>query len=87
MDFGHNYSTQQYGIIENVNKHNFQAKPQSGHYDPEEGPKHLDGLSQNTYQDLLGHRVILIATDRGSGDNNINSRVNRTQASCFLIII
>ncbi|EPY89698.1 hypothetical protein CB1_000085003 [Camelus ferus] len=36
----------------------YNAKPQSGHYDPEEGPKHLDGLSQNTYQDLLESQVV-----------------------------
>ncbi|XP_049716792.1 meiosis-specific coiled-coil domain-containing protein MEIOC isoform X3 [Elephas maximus indicus] len=81
--FCDNYSTQQYGIIENVNKHNFQAKPQSGHYDPEEGPKHLDGLSQNTYQDLLESQGLFNSHRQGSGDNSINSRVNRTQASCF----
>lgn len=80
--FCENYSAQQYGIIENV-KHNFQAKPQSGHYDPEEGPKHLDGLSQNTYQDLLEAQGHFNGHRQGSGDNNINSRVNRTQASCF----
>ncbi|XP_012311789.3 LOW QUALITY PROTEIN: meiosis-specific coiled-coil domain-containing protein MEIOC-like [Aotus nancymaae] len=80
--FCDNYSTQQYGIIENVNKHNFQAKPQNGHYDPEEGPKHLDGLSQNIYQDLLesqGH----FNSHRTRGGDNINSCVNRTQPSCF----
>ncbi|XP_035577172.2 meiosis-specific coiled-coil domain-containing protein MEIOC isoform X1 [Canis lupus familiaris] len=79
--FCDNYSAQQYGIIENVNKHNFQAK--NGHYDPEEGPKHLDGLSQNTYQDLLESQGHFNSHSQGSGDNNINSRVNRTQASCF----
>lgn len=80
--FCDNYSAQQCGITENINKHNFQAKVQSGHYDLEEGPKHLDGLSQSTYQDLLeaqGH----VNMRQGSGDNNINSRVNRTQLSCF----
>ncbi|XP_064350857.1 meiosis-specific coiled-coil domain-containing protein MEIOC [Camelus dromedarius] len=80
--FCDNSSAQQYGIIENVNKHNFQAKPQSGHYDPEEGPKHLDGLSQNTYQDLLESQGHFNSHRQGSGDN-INSRVNRTQTSCF----
>lgn len=81
--FCDNYSVQQYGIIENVNKHNFQTKPQSGHYDSEEGPKHLDALSQNTYQDLLEAQGHFNSHRQGSGDNNINSRVNRTQASCF----
>ncbi|KAF6095375.1 meiosis specific with coiled-coil domain [Phyllostomus discolor] len=81
--FCDNYSAQQYGIIENVNKHNFQAKPQSGHYDPEEVPKHLDGLPQNTYQDLLEAQSHFNSHRQGSGDNNINSRANRTQASCF----
>ncbi|KAK1331110.1 hypothetical protein QTO34_009059 [Cnephaeus nilssonii] len=81
--FCDNYSVQQFGIIENVNKHNFQTKPQSGHYDPEEGAKHLDGLSQNTYQDLLEAQSHFNSHRQGSGDNNINSRVNRTQASCF----
>ncbi|XP_042530026.1 meiosis-specific coiled-coil domain-containing protein MEIOC [Dipodomys spectabilis] len=81
--FCDNYSAQQYGIIENVNKHNFQAKPQSGHYDPEEGPKHLEALSQNSYQDLLESQGHFNSHRQGSGDSNINSRVNRTQASCF----
>uniref|UniRef100_A0A8D1X0V4 Meiosis specific with coiled-coil domain n=1 Tax=Sus scrofa TaxID=9823 RepID=A0A8D1X0V4_PIG len=81
--FCDNYSAQQYGIIENINKHNFQAKPQSGHYDPDEGPKHLDGLSQSTYQDLLESQGHFNSHRQGSGDNNINGRMNRTQASCF----
>ncbi|XP_038241217.1 meiosis-specific coiled-coil domain-containing protein MEIOC isoform X2 [Dermochelys coriacea] len=82
--FCENYSAQQYGITENLNKHNFQAKPQSGHYDPEEGQKHLDGLPQNTYQDLLESHGHFNSHRQGSGDSNIvNSRVNRTQASCF----
>ncbi|XP_068385930.1 meiosis-specific coiled-coil domain-containing protein MEIOC [Eschrichtius robustus] len=81
--FCDNYSAQQYGIIENVNKYNFQAMPQSGHYDPEEGPKHLDSLSQNTYQDLLESQGHFNSHRQGSGDNNINSRVNHTQVSCF----
>ncbi|XP_035159062.2 meiosis-specific coiled-coil domain-containing protein MEIOC isoform X2 [Callithrix jacchus] len=80
--FYDNYSAQQYGIIENVNKHNFQAKPQNGHYDPEEGPKHFDGLSQNTYQDLLESQGHFNSHRTRSGDN-INSRVNRTQPSYF----
>lgn len=81
--FCDNYSAQQYGITENVNKHNFQAKPQSVHYDLQEGPKHLDGLSQNTYQDLLEVQGHFNSHRQESGDNNINSRVNPTQASCF----
>ncbi|KAM6163491.1 LOW QUALITY PROTEIN: meiosis-specific coiled-coil domain-containing protein MEIOC [Rhynchocyon petersi] len=81
--FFDNYSAQQYGITENVNKHNFQVKPQSGHYEPEEGSKHLDGLSQNMYQDLLESQGHFISHRQGSGDSNINSRMNRTQASCF----
>ncbi|XP_066484752.1 meiosis-specific coiled-coil domain-containing protein MEIOC isoform X1 [Tiliqua scincoides] len=76
--------SQQYGIIENVNKHNFQVKPQNGHYDAEEGQKHPDGLSQNTYQDLLESQGHFSSHRQGGGDNNIvNNRVNRTQASCF----
>ncbi|KAI5935774.1 Meiosis-specific coiled-coil domain-containing protein MEIOC [Manis javanica] len=80
--FCDNYSVQQYGITENV-KHNFQAKPQNGRYDPEEGPKHLDGLSQTTYQDLLESQGHFNSHRQGSGDNNINSHVNRAQTSCF----
>ncbi|KAK2509565.1 hypothetical protein MC885_020299, partial [Smutsia gigantea] len=80
--FCDNYSGQQYGITENVNKHNFQSKPQNGHYDPEEGPKHSDGLSQSTYQDLLESQGHFNSHRQGSGDN-INSRVNHAQASCF----
>ncbi|XP_058532418.1 meiosis-specific coiled-coil domain-containing protein MEIOC isoform X1 [Ochotona princeps] len=81
--FCDSYSSQQYGIIENVNKHNFQAKPQSGHFDPDEGPKHLDALPQNAYQDLLESQGHFNSHRQGSGDSNINSRVGRTQASCF----
>nr|XP_045015498.1 meiosis-specific coiled-coil domain-containing protein MEIOC [Jaculus jaculus] len=81
--FCDNYSVPQYGIIENVNKHNFQTKPQSGHYDPEEVPKHFDGLPQNIYQDLMESQSHFNTHRQGSGDSNINSRVNRTQASCF----
>ncbi|XP_067412324.1 meiosis-specific coiled-coil domain-containing protein MEIOC isoform X1 [Emydura macquarii macquarii] len=82
--FCENYSAQQYGITENVNKHNFQAKLQSGHYDPEEGQKHLDGLPQNTYQDLLESHGHFNSHRQGSGDSNVvNNRVNRTQPSCF----
>ncbi|CAM5178477.1 unnamed protein product [Eretmochelys imbricata] len=82
--FCENYSAQQYGITENLNKHNFQAKPQSGHYVPEEGQKHLDGLPQNTYQDLLESHGHFNSHRQGSGDSNVvSSRVNRTQASCF----
>ncbi|XP_006897897.1 PREDICTED: uncharacterized protein C17orf104 homolog [Elephantulus edwardii] len=80
--FSDNYPAQQYGIIENVNKHNFQAKP-SGQYNTEEGPKHLDGLSQTTYQDLLESQGHFNSHRQGSGDSNINNRVNRTQVSCF----
>uniref|UniRef100_A0A8D0H1D3 Meiosis specific with coiled-coil domain n=1 Tax=Sphenodon punctatus TaxID=8508 RepID=A0A8D0H1D3_SPHPU len=82
--FCDNYSAQPYGIIENVNKHNFHAKPQSGHYDPEEGQKHLEELSQNSYQDLLESRNHFNSHRQGSGDSNIvSNRVNRTQTSCF----
>uniref|UniRef100_A0ACB8EB38 Uncharacterized protein n=1 Tax=Sphaerodactylus townsendi TaxID=933632 RepID=A0ACB8EB38_9SAUR len=76
--------SQQCGIIENVNKNSFQAKAQNGHYDAEEGHKHLDGLSQNTYQDLIESQGHFSSHRQGSGDNNIaNNCVNRTQASCF----
>ncbi|XP_054851191.1 meiosis-specific coiled-coil domain-containing protein MEIOC [Eublepharis macularius] len=81
--FCDNYS-QQYGTIENVNKHSFQAKPQNGYYDAEEGEKHLDGLSQNTYQDLIESQGHFSSHRQGSGDSNtVNNRVNRTQPSCF----
>ncbi|XP_020653670.3 meiosis-specific coiled-coil domain-containing protein MEIOC isoform X2 [Pogona vitticeps] len=74
---------QQYGITENVSKHGFQVKPQNGHYEAEEGQK-PDGLSQNTYQDLLESQGHFSSHRQGSGDNNIvSNRVNRTQASCF----
>nr|XP_033775180.1 LOW QUALITY PROTEIN: meiosis-specific coiled-coil domain-containing protein MEIOC [Geotrypetes seraphini] len=82
--FCDNYSVQQFGPADNLNKHNFQTKSQSGHYDFEEGQKQLDGLPQNACQDLLetqynnNHR-------QGSGDSNTvsNNRLNRTQSSCF----
>ncbi|XP_019379065.1 PREDICTED: meiosis-specific coiled-coil domain-containing protein MEIOC isoform X1 [Gavialis gangeticus] len=82
--FCENYSPQQYGIIENVNKHNFQTKLQVGHYDSEEGQKHLDGLSQNTYQDLLESQGHFNSHRQGSGDSNaVSNRLNRAPASCF----
>ncbi|ETE65711.1 hypothetical protein L345_08511, partial [Ophiophagus hannah] len=81
--FCDNYS-QQYGIIENVNKHNFQVKPQTGHYEVEECQKHLDGLSQNSYQDILESQGHLNSHRQGGGDSNIvSNRVNRNQVSCF----
>nr|XP_060637202.1 meiosis-specific coiled-coil domain-containing protein MEIOC [Anolis sagrei ordinatus] len=80
--FCDNYS-QQYGIIENANKHNFPIKPQNGHYDADEGQK-LEGLSQNTYQDLLETQGHFTSHRQGSGDNNIiSNRVNRAQTSCL----
>uniref|UniRef100_A0A803TJZ5 Meiosis specific with coiled-coil domain n=1 Tax=Anolis carolinensis TaxID=28377 RepID=A0A803TJZ5_ANOCA len=80
--FCDNYS-QQYGIIENVSKHNFPIKPQNGHYDADEGQKH-EGLSQNTYQDLLETQGHFTSHRQGSGDNNIvSNRVNRAQTSCL----
>ncbi|KAL8175695.1 UNVERIFIED_CONTAM: hypothetical protein K2H54_005235 [Gekko kuhli] len=81
--FCDNYS-QQYGILENMNKNSFQVKSQNGPYDAEEGQKHLDGLSQNAYQDLIESQGHFSSHRQGSGDNNIvNNRVNRTQTSCF----
>ncbi|KAM6399337.1 meiosis-specific coiled-coil domain-containing protein MEIOC [Rhynochetos jubatus] len=50
--FCDNYSAQQFGIIENMNKHHFQLKPQSEHYHLE-GQKHADELLQNVFQDLM----------------------------------
>ncbi|XP_009952950.1 PREDICTED: uncharacterized protein C17orf104 homolog, partial [Leptosomus discolor] len=49
--FCDSYSAQQFGLIENMNKHRFQLKPQRERYDPE-GQNHADGLLPNAYQDV-----------------------------------
>ncbi|XP_035203790.1 meiosis-specific coiled-coil domain-containing protein MEIOC isoform X3 [Oxyura jamaicensis] len=79
--FCENYSAQQFGIIENLNKHCFQLKPQSGHYDLE-GQKHADGLLQNVYQDSVESQG-QFSLRQGSGDSNAISHVTRLQASSF----
>ncbi|XP_010008412.1 PREDICTED: uncharacterized protein C17orf104 homolog, partial [Nestor notabilis] len=51
-EFCDNYAAQQFGIIENMNKHRLQLKSPSECYDLE-GQKRADGLLQNTYQDFM----------------------------------
>ncbi|NXG37730.1 MEIOC protein, partial [Dromaius novaehollandiae] len=80
--FCENYSAQQFEITENVNKHCFQLKPQSGHYDLDEGQKHADGLLQSAYQDLMESQGPFNLR-QGSGDSNAVSRVTRPQVSSF----
>ncbi|XP_014798178.1 PREDICTED: uncharacterized protein C17orf104 homolog [Calidris pugnax] len=66
--FCDSYSAQQFGIIENMNKHRFQLKAQSERYDLE-GQKPADGLLQTVYQDLLESQGPFNLR-QGSGDGN-----------------
>ncbi|KFP48886.1 Uncharacterized protein C17orf104, partial [Cathartes aura] len=79
--FCDSYSAQQFGIIENMNKHRFQLKPQSEHYDLE-GQKHADGLLQNMYQDLMESQG-QFNLRQGSGDSNTINPVTCLQAPSF----
>ncbi|KAK4808410.1 hypothetical protein QYF61_004863 [Mycteria americana] len=79
--FCDNYSAQQFGIIENMNKHRFQLKPQSERYDLE-GQKHADGLLQNMYQDLMEPQG-QFNLRQGSGDSNAVNPVTCLQAPSF----
>ncbi|XP_075299962.1 meiosis-specific coiled-coil domain-containing protein MEIOC isoform X2 [Opisthocomus hoazin] len=79
--FCDNYSAQQSGIIENMNKHRFQLKPQSEHYDLE-GLKHAEGLVQNTYQDLVESQS-QFNLRQGSGDTNAVNPLTCLQAPGF----
>ncbi|XP_074019158.1 meiosis-specific coiled-coil domain-containing protein MEIOC [Numenius arquata] len=79
--FCDNYSAQQFGIIENMNKHRFQLKPQSEHYDLE-GQKHADGLLQTMYQDLLESQG-QFSLKQGSGDSNAVNPTTSLQAPGF----
>ncbi|KAK2516678.1 hypothetical protein Q9966_015046, partial [Columba livia] len=69
--FCDNYSAQQFGILENMNKHRFQVKPQSEHYDLE-GQKHTEGLLQNVYQDLAESQGQLNLRQGGGDSNAVN---------------
>ncbi|KAM6368583.1 meiosis-specific coiled-coil domain-containing protein MEIOC [Pluvialis apricaria] len=79
--FCDNYSAQQFGIIENMNKHRFQLKPQSEHYDLE-GQKHADGLLQTMCQDLLESQG-QFNLRQGSGDSNAVNPLTCLQAPGF----
>ncbi|XP_052555579.1 meiosis-specific coiled-coil domain-containing protein MEIOC [Tympanuchus pallidicinctus] len=72
-------SAQQLGTLENLNKHCFQLKPQSGHYDVE-GQKPSDRLLQNAYQDSVESQGQLNLR-QGNGGNSAVSPT--TQASSF----
>ncbi|XP_010226564.1 PREDICTED: uncharacterized protein C17orf104 homolog [Tinamus guttatus] len=80
--FCENYSAQQFEITENMSKHCFQLKPQSGHYDLEEGQKHPEGLLQNAYQDLMESQG-QFSLRQGGGDTNGVTRLPRPQISNF----
>ncbi|NXW52770.1 MEIOC protein, partial [Nyctiprogne leucopyga] len=75
------YSAQQLGIIENMNKHRFQVKPPSEHYDLE-GQRHADGLLQSMYQDFLESQG-QFGLRQGSGDSNAVNPVTCLQAPAF----
>uniref|UniRef100_A0A8C3JTM4 Meiosis specific with coiled-coil domain n=1 Tax=Calidris pygmaea TaxID=425635 RepID=A0A8C3JTM4_9CHAR len=79
--FCDSYSAQQFGIIENMNKHRFQLKPQSEHYDLE-GQKRADGLLQTMYQDLLESQG-QFNLRQGSGDSNPINAPSSLQAPGF----
>ncbi|XP_035749883.1 meiosis-specific coiled-coil domain-containing protein MEIOC [Egretta garzetta] len=79
--FCDNYSAQQFGIIENVNKHRFQLKAQSEHYDLE-GQKHADGLLPNMYQDIMESQG-QFNLRQGNGDSNAINPATCLQAPSF----
>ncbi|XP_065712334.2 meiosis-specific coiled-coil domain-containing protein MEIOC [Patagioenas fasciata] len=79
--FCDNYSAQQFGILENMNKHRFQVKPQSEHYDLE-GQKHAEGLLQSVYQDLAESQGQLNLR-QGSGDSNAVNPITCLQPPSF----
>ncbi|KAM9255119.1 LOW QUALITY PROTEIN: meiosis-specific coiled-coil domain-containing protein MEIOC [Cariama cristata] len=79
--FCDNYSGQQFGIIENKNKHHFQLKPQREHYDLE-GQKRADGLLQNMHQDLMESQA-QFSLRQGSRDSNAINPVTYLQAPSF----
>ncbi|XP_048783153.1 meiosis-specific coiled-coil domain-containing protein MEIOC isoform X2 [Lagopus muta] len=72
-------SAQQLGTLENLNKHCFQLKPQSGHYGVE-GQKHSDRLLQNAYQDSVESQGQLNLRQGNGGNSAVNPI---TQASGF----
>ncbi|XP_010178455.1 PREDICTED: uncharacterized protein C17orf104 homolog, partial [Mesitornis unicolor] len=74
-----NYSAQRFGIFENINKHRFQLKLPSDHYDLE-GQKHTDGLLQNMYQDLMESQFSL---RQGSSDSAAVNPLTCLQAPSF----
>ncbi|XP_051496328.1 meiosis-specific coiled-coil domain-containing protein MEIOC [Apus apus] len=69
--FCDNYLAQQVEILENMNKQRFQSKPQSERYDLE-GHKHVDGLLQNMYQDLVESQG-QFSLRQASGDTNTSN--------------
>ncbi|CAM9808331.1 unnamed protein product [Bubo scandiacus] len=79
--FCDDYSAQQFGIIENMNKHHFHLKPQSQHYDLE-GQIHAEELLQNMYQDLMESQG-QFNLRQGNRDNNTINPVTRLQAPSF----
>ncbi|XP_032852435.2 meiosis-specific coiled-coil domain-containing protein MEIOC [Tyto alba] len=79
--FCDNYSAQQFGIIENMNKHCLHVKPQSEHYDPE-GQIHAEGLLQNVYQDLMESQG-QFSLRQGNRDSNTINPVTCLQAPSY----
>ncbi|NWS43224.1 MEIOC protein, partial [Probosciger aterrimus] len=79
--FCDNYAAQQFGIIENMNKHRFQLKPPSECYDLE-GQKRADGLLQNMYQDFMEPQA-QFHLRQGSGDSKAINPLTCLQAPSF----
>ncbi|NXW60308.1 MEIOC protein, partial [Eurystomus gularis] len=79
--FCDNYSAQQFGIVESLNKHRFQRKAQNERYDLK-GQKRADGLLQNVYHDLLESQA-QFGLRQGSGDSNTINPAPSLQAPSF----
>ncbi|XP_061331957.1 meiosis-specific coiled-coil domain-containing protein MEIOC isoform X1 [Pezoporus flaviventris] len=79
--FCDNYAAQQFGIIENMNKHRFQLKPRSECCDLE-GQKRADGLLQNVYQDFMESQA-QFHLGQGSGDSKAINPLMCLQAPSF----
>ncbi|NXI50706.1 MEIOC protein, partial [Chloroceryle aenea] len=79
--FCDNYPAQQFGIVENLNKHHFQLKPQSECYDLE-AEKHADRLLQSVYHDLMESQG-QFNLRQGNSDSKAISPVTCLQAPGF----
>ncbi|NXT02946.1 MEIOC protein, partial [Jacana jacana] len=79
--FCDNFSAQQFGILENMNKHHFQVKPPGDHYDLE-GQRQADGLLQTVRQELLESQGPF-GLRLGSGDGSAVNPMTCLQAPGF----